>query len=82
MAIKRNPTAELAEIKSQAGKFKYPITDANAMIKMLGTGVTFHFRGRPVDAEKRIRLLEASFFPVKSEEDFLSKVSARLAKFP
>lgn len=68
--------AELKNIKRQLDSvLEYPIESKNAFLKMVsGANRNFNFQGRQVVPEKMMDRVPEDIFPIRSEEEFFSKI--------
>jgi hypothetical protein len=70
--------SELEELRPQIGTFTYPIANHDDLIKMIIPGHKYFFRGRVVEPAKSIPHIPDTFFPIKSVDDFNTKLSAKI----
>jgi len=69
---------ELENIKQQLPTLQYPIANAEALLKAIGTTRVYRYNGRNINPIEMVKLLPRDFFPVQSAADFHSKIEQQL----
>lgn len=73
---------ELESLKKQLPKLSYPISDAKALLKMVGPKKAYKFQGIAILPEQMVHYIPSHFFPIRSEEDFDKKVAQLMLTRP
>jgi hypothetical protein len=72
--------SELALLKRQLPKLRFPIKDEDELVRGLGETQTLVFRGRPIRTRDALRRAHGGgLFPIRSQEDFDRKVGALMS---
>jgi hypothetical protein len=72
--------AVLAGLQQQMANLKYPVASQADLMSRFGTEGKLSLEGKMIDLKTATAKIPASFFPIKSAEDFEAKVSQSLAK--
>lgn len=73
---------EIESIKRRLPKMKYPITSREMLLESLGSESQFQFQGKPVTPAEVIDKIPDAYFPIESEDDFLTKATILMATRP
>lgn len=74
--------SEIDQLRPQIGTFRYPIANKDEMLKQIIPGHKYYFRGKAVNVEKSIPKIPASFFPIKTADDFEAKIKPKIKARP
>jgi hypothetical protein len=73
---------ELVRIKRQLGKLRFPISNSEQLLRSVKDRKQVMFQGRPIRLEDLIDRIPSGFFPIRSSEEFDSKVGRAIATRP
>jgi len=71
-----------AQIREQIPEFKFPIPNAEALLKMVSRRQQFTFQGGHVDPKQIMQRIPSDYFPIESEEDFDKKIGQLMSTRP